>query len=245
MPVPQLFIQSQDSFFVLLQLLELIASQAVHIRRKALERRLAVLPDINGIGQPQRLIQVFAPDAGRRRRVNPPFKRGQLRFPPLQVGVVAFHTPARPSRLGQYPCLVNGEPPPDFDPGLAQVEVAVQLAPQTLGQRPVVGVAVVEQVLHGQAKKSNPVGAGEWRPRYDFAIPAPYNLVAVAGDLPARNAALEFRLQGQSRRVRRVARQQELEGARQAALADGIGAGDEIDAGIRRLERESGLDAGQ
>ena len=245
LPVPQLFIQSQDSFLVLLQLLELIASQAIHIRRKALECRLPVLLRVDGIGQPQRLFQVFAPDAGRRCRVNPLFKRGQLRFLPLQADIFVFHAPARPSRVGQSPCFVNGEPPPDLDPGLAQVEVAVQLAPQTLGQRPVVGVAVVEQILDGQAKQPDPVSAGEWRSRYDLAVSAPDNLVAVAGDLPASSAALEFRFQGQSRRVGRVARQKVLERAGQAALADGIRTGDDVDSGIRRLERESGLDAGQ
>ena len=164
MPVPQLFIQLQDSPFVVLQLLELVASQAVHVRRKAVERRLAVLPGINGVGQPQRLSQVLASFAGRRCRVNPPLQRGQLRFPPLQVGVVAFHAPACRRRLGQHSCLVGGEPPPDLDPGPTQVEVAVQLAPQALGQRPVVGVAVVEQVLDGQAEQSDLIDAGELRP---------------------------------------------------------------------------------
>ena len=245
-PVPQLFIQSQDSLFALLQLLELVASQAVHVRRKALEHRLTVLPCIDCIGQPQRLSQVLAPRAGRRRRVDPPLQGGQLRLPPPQVGVVALHTPTRGCRLGQHPCLVNGESPPDLDPGPTEVEVAVQLASQTFGQRPVVGVAVVEQVLDGQAKQSDPIDAGEWRSRYDLAVPAPDNLVAVADDLPADGAALEFRLQGQGRRVGRVARQHVLERADQAALADGVGAGDDVDSGIRRrLEREAGLDAGQ
>ena len=241
----QLFVQPPSPVLVLLQLLELIASQAVHVRRKLQERQLPVLSGVNGIGQLQRLLQVFAPSSRRHRLLDLSYKTGQLGFPPLQIGIVAFYTPARFSGVSQSSCFVLGESPGDLDPGLAQVEVAVQLAPQTLGQRLVVCVAVVEQVLHRQTKQSDPIGAGECRPRYDFSIPAPDNLIAVAAHLPAGIAALEFRFQGQGRRVGPVARQKVPEGARQAALADGIRAGDDIDAGVRRLERESGLDAGQ
>ena len=210
-PIAQLFIQPQSPFLVLLQLLELIASQAVHVRRKALQRRLAVLPSVDGIGQPQRLFQVFAPDAGRHRHLNAPSKSGQLRFLPIQADIFIFHAPARPSRVSQYPCLVNGEPAPDLDPGLAQVEVAVQLAPQTFGQRLVVCVAIVEQVLHGQTKQPDPIRAGERRPGCDLTVAPPDNLVAVAAHLPAGGGAFELRFQGQGRRVGSVALQKVLE----------------------------------
>ena len=121
----------------------------------------------------------------------------------------------------------------------------MQLAPQTLGQRLVVCVAVVEQILHGQAKQPDLVGAGECRPRYDIAIPAPDNLIAVAAHLPAGIVAFELRFQGQRRWVSPLVRQKVVERAGQAALADGVGTGDDVDAGARRLERESGFDAGQ
>ena len=58
---PQFFTQPPGLFLVLLELIELIASQAVHIRRETPERHLPLLPGINGIGQPQRVFQMFTP----------------------------------------------------------------------------------------------------------------------------------------------------------------------------------------
>ena len=226
-------------------MLELVTSQAVHVRRETPECCLSLLPGVNGIGEPQCLIEMLAPGPGHHRHFDLPFEIGQIRFLPLQACIVAFHTPALVPGFDQSARFVLGESAGDLDPGLAQVEVAVQLAPQTLGQRLVVPVVIVEQVLHRQTKQPDLIGAGEWRARCDLAIPAPDELTAVAGDLPAGIDAFEFRFQGQGGRVGGVARQKVIQRAGQAALADGVRAGDDVDAGVRRLERESGLDARQ
>ena len=121
----------------------------------------------------------------------------------------------------------------------------MELPAQTLGQRLVARVVIVEQGLDGQAVVANLVGGGQRRPCRRFPVPAPCDLAAVALHLPSNIAALELGFERQRGRIASFARKQIAQRARQTALSNRVGTADDVDARIRRLEDEAGLDSGQ
>ena len=250
LPRAQFLAQLRRLLFPRVELFQLLALQAVHLRGKVCELFAARLVSCNRIRQFQRLLEVLAQAASRLGRIDALLQRRQIRFLPLQSRVVAHYLPALSAGLDQRPAFPAAEPRSrrrlDFVPQRVQVAVAEQFAPQQRGQILVVCVAGVEQALDGETVQSELIRAGQYRSvAVRRPVAAPSYMAAVAGYLPAGFAVLELGFQRQRGRVVPAVAQQVLQGTGEAALADRIGADHKIDARADLIEREFRLDTGQ
>ena len=127
-----------------------------------------------------------------------------------------------------------------------EIESTPHGAPEMVGQFPIAAV-VRQQAFHGQPVEPELAGARQPGRRSRVTVPHPHDLPAGAAHRPTRIAAQEFRFQVQVRRIvfRIDAGKQVLQRPYQAALADRVGAGDDVDAIGCRLEVEPRFDSRQ